>query len=124
MADYIPAMEAAGIHMEVDLTAIAPTDTVRIRAESIRRVTDNIFDNLVKYADRRDPVTVTAIREDTSLTVVFRNTAARKSDKTSSTRIGVKTCVNMMKTMDGSFETETDGRSFSARVTLPLGQVR
>lgn len=124
MADYIPAMEAAGIHMEVDLTAIAPTDTVRIRAESIRRVTDNIFDNLVKYADRRDPVTVTAIREDTSLTVVFRNTAARKSDKTSSTRIGVKTCVNMMKTMDGSFETETDGRSFTARVTLPLGQVR
>ena len=56
--------------------------------------------------------------------LVFRNTAARKSDKTSSTRIGVKTCVNMMKTMDGSFETETDGRSFSARVTLPLGQVR
>jgi hypothetical protein len=69
-------------------------------------------------------VTVTAIREDASLTVVFRNTAARKSDKTSSTRIGVKTCVNMMKTMDGSFETETDGRSFSARMTLPLGQVR
>ena len=121
MADYVPAMEGAGIHMEVDLTAIAPADTVRIRAESIRRVTDNIFDNLVKYADRRDPVTVTAIREDAALTVVFRNTVAHKSDKTSSTRIGVKTCVNMMKTMDGGFETETDEKSFTARMILPIG---
>lgn len=120
VADYIPAMEAAGIHIETDLTAISPTDTVRIRAESIRRVTDNVFDNLVKYADRGAPVTITAFRTDTALTVTMRNAAARKSDKTSSTRIGVKTCVNMMKSMNGGFETVTDGKNFTASLTLPL----
>ena len=121
LADYIPAMEAEGIHLETDLSSIVPTDILRIRAESMRRVTDNIFDNLVKYADRGHPVTVTATRADSALTVSFSNTVGRKSDKTSSTRIGVKTCVNMMKTMDGGFETETDEKSFTARMILPIG---
>ena len=120
VAEYIPAMEAAGLHIETDLTAIAPADTVRIRAESIRRVSDNVFDNLVKYADRNVPVTVTAAREKGLLKLTVRNAVSPKSDKTSSTRIGVKTCVNMMKTMNGSFETSEDNGYFSAALTLPM----
>lgn len=120
VTDYIPAMEAAGIHVETDLTAIDPADTVRIRAESIRRVSDNIFDNLVKYADRRKPVTVTATRGNRALTVTIRNAISPRIDKTSSTRIGVKTCVNMMKTMNCAFETVTEEGDFSAIMTLPL----
>ena len=122
MADYIPAMDAEGIHIETDLAAMTPTDTVRIRADSIRRVTDNVFDNLVKYADRHDPVTVTATRGEGTITITVKNTVALKSDKTSSTRIGVKTCINMMKTMNGGFETETDGKIFAARLTLPVSE--
>ena len=124
LADYIPAMEAEGIHLETDLSAIDPADILRIRAESIRRVTDNIFDNLVKYADRGYPVTVTATRGDSVLTVSFSNTVARKSDKTSSTRIGVKTCVNMMKMMNGSFVTKTEEGIFTASLSLPLSEMK
>ena len=124
LADYIPAMEAEGLHIVTDLTALTPTDTLRIRAESIRRVTDNIFDNLVKYADRGYPVTVTATRGDNVLTVSFSNTVARKSDKTSSTRIGVKTCVNMMKMMNGSFVTKTEEGIFTASLSLPLSEMK
>jgi hypothetical protein len=124
LADYIPAMEAEGLHIVTDLTALTPTDTLRIRAESIRRVTDNIFDNLVKYADRDYPVTVTATRGDSVLTVSFSNTVARKSDKTSSTRIGVKTCVNMMKMMNGSFVTKTEEGIFTASLSLPLSDMK
>jgi signal transduction histidine kinase len=120
VAEYIPAMEAAGIHIVTDLTAIEPADTVRIRAESIRRVSDNVFDNLVKYADRGEPVTVSAAREGGILKMTVRNAISPKSDKTSSTRIGVKTCVNMMKTMNGSFETSEHDGYFSATMTLPI----
>ena len=120
MADYLPGLEADGVEIAVDLSAVSPTDTLRIRAESIRRVTDNVFDNLAKYADRSAPITVTATRADTHLTVSVSNTVARKSDKTSSTRIGVKTCINMMKTMNGSFETRTENGVFTASFTLPL----
>lgn len=120
MGDYIPAMEAEGLTVQMDLSEIAPADTVRIHIDSLRRVTDNIFDNLVKYADRRDPVVISTARGESTLTVTVKNTAARKSDKTSSTRIGVKTCVNMMTIMKGSFDTAAEGKSFSASLTLPV----
>ena len=113
-------MEAEGLHIVTDLTALAAADTVRIRADSIRRVADNVVDNLVKYAHRDHPVTVTVARDDRELSVHISNVIAEKSDKTSSTRIGVKTCVNMMKTMNGSFETGTEGDRFTATITLPL----
>ena len=124
LADYIPAMEAEGLHIVTDLTALTPTDTLRIRADSIRRVTDNVIDNLVKYADRAHPVTVTATRTQAELTVSISNAVGRKSDKTSSTRIGVKTCVNMMKMMNGSFVTKTEDGIFTASLSLPLSDMK
>ena len=120
LADYIPAMEAEGLHIVTDIATLAPTDTLLIRADSIRRVTDNVIDNLVKYADRGHPVNVVAVRTETTLTVHISNAVGRKSDKTSSPRIGVKTCVNMMKTMNGSFETKTENGIFTSSLTLPL----
>ena len=120
LGDFVPALEAAGLHIEIDLSAIPPTDTLRIRADSIRRVADNVVDNLVKYAHRDNPVTVVASRTDTAVTIHISNTIGQKDDKTTSTRIGVKTCTNMMKAMDGSFRTTTEGNIFTASLTLPL----
>ncbi len=120
IVDYIPAMEAEGLNVKADLSAIAAADTVRIRVDSLRRVTDNVFDNLVKYADRGHPVTVTAERGSDALTLRFTNVIRERDDKTSSTRIGVKTCVNMMQMMGGHFETVTEGNTFTASMSLPV----
>ena len=120
LADSIPAMEAEGLHTVTDLVALNATDNLRIRSDSIRRVADNVVDNLVKYADRSYPVTVVVTRTDDALTVHVSNVIGEKDHKTSSTRIGVKTCVNMMKSMSGAFETKTEGDTFTASMTLPL----
>lgn len=119
IADYVPAMETEGLTFTADLTALTATDTVHIYADSLRRVTDNIFDNLVKYADRRVPVAMTAERGEGRIILRFTNAIGHKSNKTSSTRIGVKTCVNMMKMMGGQFETHSDGTLFTATMILP-----
>ena len=120
LADSIPAMEAEGLHTVTDLAVLNAADNLRIRADSIRRVADNVVDNLVKYADRNYPVTVVASRTDDTLTVHVSNVIGQKDHKTSSTRIGVKTCVNMMKSMNGAFETKTEGDTFTSSMTLPL----
>ena len=124
IADYVPAMEAAGLTVEADLSAISATDTVCINVDSLRRVTDNVFDNLVKYADRDHPVIVTAERGKTTLTLRFTNVIGKRDEKTSSTRIGVKTCVNMMNMMGGQFETFTEGDRFTAVMSLPVGRLK
>jgi K+-sensing histidine kinase KdpD len=120
IGDYIPAMEAAGLTISTDISAISPADVVRVRIDCLRRVTDNVFDNMTKYADRRDPVTILAVREEKSISLSFSNTASPSETYFSGTRIGVKTCINMMEMMKGQFHTHTDGDTFTATLILPL----
>ena len=120
IGDYIPAMEAAGLTIATDISAISPTDVVRVRIDCLRRVTDNVFDNMTKYADRRDPVTILAVREEKSIVLSFTNTVSPSETYFSGTRIGVKTCINMMEMMRGQFRTHSDGDTFTATLTLPL----
>jgi hypothetical protein len=120
IGDCIPAMEAVGLRISTDLSAIEPYDTVRVRIDCLRRVADNIFDNMTKYADRSSPVTITATRQENCLTISFTNAVRPREESSAGTRIGVKTCVNMMEMMKGRFDTETDGRTFTASLSLPL----
>ncbi len=122
LGDHIPTIENAGLTVVPDLRAILPEDTVTVHVDRLRRVTDNVFDNLKKYADRTHPVTVTATEDNGTLTLRFTNRVDRKMSRTHGTRVGVKTCVNMMEQMGGGFLTETDGDTYSAVLTLPLSQ--
>ena len=124
IGDYIPAMEAVGLRIFADLSAIQPADTLHVRIDCLRRVTDNIFDNMTKYADRESPVTIRAERGDDVLTLSFTNTVNTRAENASGTRIGVKTCVNMMEMMKGRFLTQTEGETFTASLTLPLSEHR
>lgn len=119
IGDYIPAMEAVGLCISADLSAIRPSDTVRVHLDCLRRVTDNVFDNMTKYADRAAPVTIRAVREKGFITVSFTNNVKARAETPAGTHIGVKTCVNMMHMMAGRFETVTDGQSFTASMSLP-----
>ncbi|MBQ9150618.1 MAG: HAMP domain-containing histidine kinase, partial [Clostridia bacterium] len=120
IGDYIPVMEAAGGQIQTDLSELLPSDTVRVHIDCMRRVTDNVFDNLIKYADLRFPVTIRAVRENDTLTIHVSNTIAKRNQHTSSTKIGVKTCTNMMNLMKGRFAARVEGKSFTASLTLPL----
>ena len=120
VGEYIPAMEAAALTMESDLSAIGPDDRVRVRIEYLRRVTDNLFDNAVKYADPRYPLRMTAERDGGFIRICFTNTVGKAREHTTSTRIGVKSCVNLMKQMGGRFETYEGGGTFTAAIVLAV----
>lgn len=118
IGDYIPALEAAGLTLEYDLTAIRPEDEVHVSAEYLRRVTDNLFDNIVKYASPDHPVRVTAEREEGYIRIRFENTIGSPRETAAGTRVGVKSCVNMMRMMGGSLKTEEREGRFWAEVRV------
>ena len=120
IGDYIPAMAVAGLTVETDLSAIASTDTVRVHIDCLRRVTDNVFDNMRKYADRAHPVEVTGECRDGMLTIRFKNAIGQPEDRPSGTRIGVKTCKSMMELMGGSFDTYTEENFYTAALSVPI----
>lgn len=120
IGDSIPGMEAEGLSVHTDLSAISPEDRVRLPIEALRRVTDNVFDNVVKYADRRRPVSVRAEREEGMIRILFSNAVGKPKEHTSSTRIGEKTCIGIMEQIGGRYATAREGRIFTAILSLPL----
>ncbi len=120
IGDYIPAMEAAGLAVDSDLRAIPAGMTVSVRPDCLRRVTDNLFDNLVKYADPARPVRVTARMENTHMILRMENTPRPADDRSTGTRIGHKTCRNMMELMHGTFIAELTEDLFIAELQFPI----
>ncbi len=122
--DYIPAMAVAGLTVEIDLSAIPAGGSVRIDPDCLRRVTDNLFDNLTKYADPTEPVRITAAVQttptDTRLLLRMENAVAATATESAGTRIGHKTCRNMMTSLRGDFRTETTDGIFAAVLEFTL----
>lgn len=122
MGEYALSPETEGMEVVTELSAILPTDTVRVRVDLLRRVTDNLFSNVRKYADPAFPVTVVAAREAGAVTLTLKNRIRPREERPSGTHIGVKTCANMMRMMGGSFTTEETEDTFSAVLSLPLAK--
>lgn len=86
----------------------------------LKRVLDNLFDNIRKYADLQSPVHVAAIAEDGWLSLLIANDIALEPRAVESNKIGLKTCEKIMAQMRGRFEKyEQDGR-FCAEILLPI----
>lgn len=92
---------------------------LRVDPGLLRRVFGNLFSNLVKYADRDQPVEVSYRQDRNNLTISFCN-SIHPGSKAESTEIGLRTCETILKRHGGAFRHGIqDGRFFST-VTLPL----
>ena len=120
IGEYIPSMESEGIHIDMDLSAVPADQMIYVRLDCLRRITDNLFDNIRKYADRSIAVTITAGYSREEVTVCFANRIGEPNEHTSSTKIGVKTCVNMMEFMRGRFESQVEDGMYTSLLTFAV----
>ena len=86
----------------------------------LRRVYENLFSNLRKYADPARPITVTGTVADHLLTVSIHNFIPDAVSRVESNKIGLKTCEKLLSAMGGSFRQAHTDHTFTAEVTLPL----
>ncbi len=125
IGDWLLPMENESIVLRVDMSEIPEDICVRVDAQCLHRIVDNLFDNIRKYAHREAPVEVklSLANKKRELCISFRNTVRSNTEMVSRTHIGHKTCANMAKLMGGHFETERQETSFTARVYLPVSKV-
>ena len=97
-----------------------PNVFLDIEERYFRRVIDNIFSNIVKYADVSSPVVLGARQGDGTLTFYCENKRRTDKDIPESNGIGLRTCARMMEEMGGglSFD-EVDG-VFTVEITFPV----
>ena len=93
---------------------------IRVDLTHLRRVFDNLFSNVLKYASPENPVTILLGQEHEDIRVVITNHIAVHSDRVESNRIGLQTCHKLVHAMGGEFSQHRTRETFSVEVLLPL----
>lgn len=93
---------------------------LRVNMELLRRAFDNLYSNLLKYADPAQPIEISYGRKDGQVRLTLLNHISPQRDKRESTNIGLNTCRRILQHHGGSFETKEDVGIFQVDLALPL----
>ncbi len=116
--EYAFALESHGFTVETDFHELR--SKVEVNLELLRRAFDNLYANLVKYAEPYKPIRIAYHREDDQVCLTVMNTVSAQRDRRESTNIGLNTCRRIMRMHSGSFETRENDSVFYAELRLPL----
>lgn len=89
---------------------------IRVNARMCQRVFDNVFSNLIKYADQDYPVRVAVREAPEGVEILIENRIKYLKDPVESTRIGIKTCEKIMRNQNGLFSAKQTGGEFRTRI--------
>lgn len=90
-----------------------------VSVDLFRRVVDNLFSNLTKYAAREYPVTIACVQTKGGVRLTIHNQKRMDGALVESSGIGLKTCRKIMKEHEGTFDTTEDEDGFTATLFLP-----
>lgn len=85
-----------------------------------RRIFDNLFSNVRKYADPACPVTISQRTDRGELLVTISNHINQNQTRVESNRIGLQTCHKLVAAMGGEFNQSRTRDTFSVEILLPL----
>lgn len=107
----------------VDLQFDVPEVGIMVDLSGIRRLFNNIFSNVTKYADAEKGVRVRAVIEECQLVIVVENWISEASKKVESNKIGLKTCEKICSAFKGRFVYAENGQKFFVWVYLPIAEL-
>ena len=85
---------------------------------------DNVFSNVLKYADIKQPVYITLLIDEDieNLGLTIKNTKKHSANYIESNQIGLKSVQQMIKIHDGTFTVLDEESTFTVSITIPLMQ--
>ena len=97
-------------------------EEIRADISGMRRLFDNLFSNIMKYAEKDSPVRISAVMDQEEDIIVVRiiNSILTESRKVESNLIGLKTCDKICQNMGGTFSYKDEGQLFTVRLTMPI----
>ncbi|WP_238650564.1 HAMP domain-containing sensor histidine kinase [Paenibacillus piscarius] len=113
-------LESRGFRVEWE-SAFAPVPfLVELHLISFRRVFDNLFSNITKYADTSAPVTIAYRIEGHWLLMEITNVINTEAHEVHSTGIGLKTCQKIISQHRGQITFTSTGGRYSVHIRLPV----
>lgn len=87
---------------------------------AIRRVFDNIFSNIKKYADASYPVHIELLIEQQTLLMIVRNRIKPVNNMKDSNEIGLVSCQKIIEQHNGTLSTSQQDHTFILEIRLPV----
>lgn len=107
-----------GFHFE--LVSCSTPFEIKIHLISIRRVFDNLFSNIIKYANPAKPVIIRYQVNKESLFIQIENHINTEMQSRNSTGIGMKTCKRIIEEHNGQISVTDNQNIYSVYIQLPL----
>lgn len=85
----------------------------------VKRICSNLFSNILKYGDKREPVTLTAT-VDKDILITLENTEHPAHNGVESNKIGLKSVHKMLELMNGTLTVSTEAHKFTVQLRIPL----
>lgn len=85
---------------------------------SFRRVFDNLFANILKYADKAEPILIGYSVTNGKVEIELANTVSRNPLSAESTGIGMKTCQSIIEQHNGTLTVTRQKDSYAVRITM------
>lgn len=119
ISEHAAELMSYGFQIDFDYTIPENVD-IAADVSGLRRLFDNLFSNIMKYADKRRHVSISAAVREKQIIVGIINGVLETSRKVESNNIGLKTCEKICRDMNGTFEYHDDGLLFKVRMTVPV----
>lgn len=108
LGEHVMEMKSKGYEFEVEFQP--ESKSILTEVMYIKRLFDNIFSNMLKYADKNEKISLKATFAGDFLIFNFKNLISKNANKVESTMIGIKTCETICERLGATFNCgEEDG---------------
>ena len=119
---YLPWNLAHDFMVEAFMAYGVPEDDAEICVDVmlLKRIFDNIFSNIGKYADFEKPVKAVAKNKGDYILIKFKNTVNKNNKHVESTKIGIKTCARLCDAMGMTYSYSSQNGFYITKITIPV----
>lgn len=116
--DYAASLENQDLTVERNFSSVS--GKISVNTELLQRTFDNLYSNLLKYADPNYPICLSYKQRENNIVLTITNKIKISQEKQDSTHIGLNICRNIINLHKGSFNISGSDGTFSVVIELPL----
>lgn len=101
---------------------LMPDDTHVLESDKtmLKRILNNLFSNILKYGDKKQPITIVGKAKKQTLMITVTNTVRKEHSQSSSNNIGLNNVQKMTRLLGGEMKAEEKDDRFTVTISLPL----
>lgn len=118
LKEHMEFLELAGFQAElVNELPEKEEETVLADTAMLKRVFNNLFSNIIKYADKKTSIHI-EVTSESEFCILIKNRIKAEQNPIESNRIGLKSVRKIMEFMDGDVEVTEENREFAVRLRM------